>query len=100
MGITGYAKEQLGEIVHAEFPKTGKSLKKGQETVVLESVKTTAHVYSPLDGVLKNTNNVLEKDLDKFEQTPAEELWLMEIECEKEPQGFLNSEEYQKLIKH
>ena len=59
VGISNYAKEQLGEIVFVEFPKVGKQLKKGQETVVLESVKTTAHVYSPVDGVLKSNNSEL-----------------------------------------
>ena len=39
VGITEYAAEQLGDIVFIELPEVGTSVTKGQEIVVIESVK-------------------------------------------------------------
>ena len=39
VGITEYAAEQLGDIVFIELPDVGTSVTKGQEIVVIESVK-------------------------------------------------------------
>jgi glycine cleavage system H lipoate-binding protein len=40
-----------------EYPKIGAKVKKQGEAVTLESVKATASVYSPVDGVVKAVNN-------------------------------------------
>lgn len=50
IGITNYAQEQLGEIVHVEMPSLGKKLIEAQSAVVVESVKIAADVYTPISG--------------------------------------------------
>ena len=42
VGITEYAAEQLGDIVFIELPDVGTSVTKGQEIVVIESVKAAS----------------------------------------------------------
>ena len=50
VGITEYAAEQLGDIVFIELPDVGNSVTKGQEIVVIESVKAASDILAPLDG--------------------------------------------------
>ena len=49
VGITEYAAEQLGDIVFIELPDVGTSVTKGQEIVVIESVKAASDILAPLD---------------------------------------------------
>lgn len=62
VGITDYAQGQLGDIVFVELPSVGKSLEKGDEAAVVESVKAASDVYAPIDGKVVETNEDLEED--------------------------------------
>ena len=42
VGITNYAQSQLGDIVFAEVPATGATLKEGGDAAVVESVKAAS----------------------------------------------------------
>lgn len=46
VGITDYAREALGDLVYVELPEVGKTVSKGDDFAVVESVKTAAEVYS------------------------------------------------------
>jgi len=50
VGISNFAQEQLGEIVHVELPAIGKKVAELESTVVIESVKIAADVYTPVAG--------------------------------------------------
>ena len=59
VGITEYAAEQLGDIVFIELPDVGTSVTKGQEIVVIESVKAASDILAPLDGEITEINNAI-----------------------------------------
>ncbi len=59
IGITEYAQEQLGDVVFVELPDVGKTLAKGDEAAVVESVKAAAEVYSPAAGEVTEVNSAL-----------------------------------------
>ena len=59
VGITGYAQEQLGDIVFVELPEVGVKVNKGEEAAVVESVKAAAEVYSPISGEISEVNEKL-----------------------------------------
>ena len=59
VGITDHAQEQLGEIVFVEVPEAGKSLAKGDEAGVVESVKAASEVYAPISGDVIEGNETL-----------------------------------------
>ena len=50
VGITDYAQSQLGDVVFVELPSVGKTLEKGGEAAVVESVKAASEVYAPVSG--------------------------------------------------
>ena len=62
IGITDYAQEQLGDVVFVELPDVGKSLAKGDEAAVIESVKAAAEIYAPVDGEVTEVNAALNDD--------------------------------------
>ncbi len=60
VGITTYAQSQLGDVVYVELPEIGKSLTKGSEAAVVESVKAASDVYAPATGEVVAVNQALE----------------------------------------
>lgn len=58
-GITAYAAEQLGDVVFVELPAVGKTLAKGDDAAVVESVKAASEVYAPVSGEVVAVNEVL-----------------------------------------
>ena len=61
-GITDYAQEQLGDVVFVDLPQSGKTLTKGGDAAVVESVKAASDVYAPVSGTVTETNADLEAD--------------------------------------
>lgn len=59
VGITGYAQEQLGDIVYVDLPSVGAEIKKGDEVAVVESVKAASEIYSPVSGTVVEINEAL-----------------------------------------
>jgi glycine cleavage system H protein len=56
VGISAYAAEQLGDVVYAELPAVGKSVKQGDDLAVVESAKTASDVYAPISGEVVEGN--------------------------------------------
>ncbi len=78
VGITRYAADQLGDIVHVELPQTGKKLDAGGEAAVVESVKAASEIYTPLAGEVTEANRDLENDLGRINSDP-EQAWFFRI---------------------
>ena len=59
VGITGYAQEQLGDVVYVELPEIGKQVTKGGQAAVVESVKAASEIYAPVAGTVTAVNAAL-----------------------------------------
>lgn len=62
VGITQYAADELGDIVFIELPEEGEEVTKGDEIVVIESVKTASDITAPLDGQITEVNQAVVDD--------------------------------------
>ena len=62
VGISEYAQSQLGDDVFVDVPEAGKTLRKGDEAAVVESVKAASDVYSPVSGTVTEGNAALTDD--------------------------------------
>ena len=71
VGITEYAAEQLGDIVFVELPDLGTSVSKGQEIVVIESVKAASDILAPLDGEITEINDAIVDDPSMVNNDPT-----------------------------
>jgi glycine cleavage system H protein len=56
VGISEFAQGQLGDIVFVDVPEEGKTVAKGDEAAVVESVKAASDVYSPVSGTVIEGN--------------------------------------------
>lgn len=59
VGISEHAASQLGDVVFVELPEVGDTVAKGDDIVVIESVKAASDILAPLDGEVVEVNEGL-----------------------------------------
>ena len=79
VGIIMEAKEDLGDIAMVSLPPLGKKVKKGDETLIIESVKTATEISSPLDGEIIEVNKDISKAPKKLKELSMPYDWLFKI---------------------
>jgi glycine cleavage system H protein len=101
VGITDHAQEQLGDIVFAEVPDSGKKLSKGQEAAVVESVKAASDVYAPVSGEVIEGNSKVADDPAIVNSDPEGDGWFfkLKLEDQSELEGMMDEGAYREWIK-
>jgi glycine cleavage system H protein len=101
VGISDHAQEALGDIVFVEVPEAGRSLRKGEEAAVVESVKAASDVYSPISGAVIEGNQAIADDPALVNRDPENAGWFFKIEVGDEAElGELMSEaDYREWVK-
>lgn len=79
VGITQYAQEQLREVVFVELPEVGTEVSHMEPFGVIESVKATNDLYSPVSGEVVEVNNALEDEPGLVNQDPYGEGWMIVV---------------------
>jgi len=79
VGITDHAQHALGDLVFAETPEAGRTLKVGEACAVVESVKAASDVYSPVAGIVTTGNASLADAPEKINSDPYGEGWLFRL---------------------
>ena len=79
VGITDHAQGQLGDIVFAEAPEAGRTLDKGGEAAVVESVKAASDVYAPASGEVLEGNPAIADDPSIINSDPEGEGWFFKL---------------------
>jgi len=79
IGISDYAQEQLGDVVYVELPEIGKTLEKGGEAAVVESVKAASEIFAPAAGEVVEINAVLNDEPGTVNESPEDKGWFMKI---------------------
>lgn len=100
VGITNFAQEQLGDIVFAEVPAVGATLKKGGDAAVVESVKAASDVYAPVSGTVTEGNGALEGDPALVNSDPEGEGWFFKLTLSdtSELDSLMDSAAYQAFV--
>ncbi len=98
VGITAYALEQLGDVVHLDLPKVGESFKAGSTFGSIESTKTVSDLYMPISGKVTEVNAAIAKDLEKLTEDPYKLGWLLKISFTSNDGELISGDEYQKFI--
>lgn len=76
VGLSQFAKNELGEIVYLQLPVLNKVVKQGEELCILESTKAAADVYAPYDGIVTEVNT---QAIDFINEDPEGKGWLVKI---------------------
>ena len=79
VGISGYAQEQLGDVVYVELPEVGRAVAQNEEAAVVESVKAASEVYAPVSGEVVEVNQALEDDPSLVNGDPTGEGWFLKL---------------------
>ena len=79
VGISNHAQEALGDIVFADVPDAGKTLSKGDDAAVVESVKAASDVYAPVGGEVVEGNAALADDPSLINRDPEGEGWFFKL---------------------
>jgi glycine cleavage system H protein len=100
VGISSHAQEQLGDIVFAEAPDAGRSLRKGEEAAVVESVKAASDVYSPISGNVIEGNPALADDPAIINNDPEGAGWFFKLEVTdpSELEGLMDENAYRDFL--
>jgi len=79
VGITDFAQGQLGDVVFVEVPEAGRTLAKGGEAAVVESVKAASDVYSPVSGTVTQGNQAVVDEPSLVNTDAAGEGWFFKL---------------------
>jgi glycine cleavage system H protein len=101
VGITDYAQGQLGDVVFVELPSVGRTVEKGGEAAVVESVKAASEVYAPVSGEVVAVNDGLEAAPGTVNEDPTGRGWFMRLKLtnQAELEGLMTEEQYQDYVK-
>ncbi|NBO38781.1 glycine cleavage system protein GcvH [bacterium] len=98
VGITSFAIEQLGDVVHLELPKVGSKFKAGESFGTIESTKTVSDLYMPAAGTVTEVNTSLTQAPEDIAQDPHGKNWLIKVSLEGTPGNLMTSDQYMKYI--
>ena len=79
VGISDHAQQQLGDVVFAEAPKVGQTLKAGDPAAVVESVKAASDVFAPVSGEVVAVNADVEATPGLINEDALGRGWLFRI---------------------
>ena len=79
VGISGYATDQLGDVVFVELPAVGRRVETGKGFGVVEAVKTVSDLYAPVAGEVTAVNAALADNPALVNQSPYGEGWMIRI---------------------
>ena len=99
VGITHHAQDLLGDMVFIESPATGRTLAKGEECAVVESVKAASDVYAPVAGEVIAANADVEASPESVNQD-AYSAWLFKMKPANpgDVNELLDAAAYQKQV--
>jgi glycine cleavage system H protein len=79
LGITWFAQDALGELVHFEAPEAGATIAKDASYGEVESVKAVSDVIAPLSGEILEVNQKVIDTPETVNEDPYGEGWLIRI---------------------
>jgi glycine cleavage system H protein len=98
-GITWFAQDRLGELVHFEPPEVGQTITKDGSYGEVESVKAVSDLVAPLSGETLEVNEKVVEAPETVNEDPYGEGWLVRVRLTKrsELEALMNADEYQRL---
>lgn len=100
LGITWYAQDSLGELVHFEPPNAGATIAKDATYGEVESVKAVSDLITPLSGEVIEVNPKVVEAPETVNEDPYGEGWLVRIRLSDpaEAEVLLDAAAYRQLL--
>ena len=100
LGVTWFAQDALGELVHYEPPDIGATVAKDSSYGEVESVKAVSDLISPLSGEVLEVNQKVVDAPETVNDDPYGDGWLIRIRLSSpdEKDQLLSLDEYKKVL--
>src|SRR5207248_1090407 len=100
LGITWYAQDALGELVHYEAPDVGSTVTKDASYGEVESVKAVSDLIAPLSGEVLEVNEKVVDAPETVNEDPYGDGWLIRVRMTvpAERDQLLSLEQYRKVL--
>jgi glycine cleavage system H protein len=100
LGITWFAADSLGELVHFEPPEVGATVSKDSSYGEVESVKAVSDVIAPLSGEVLEVNAAVVDAPETVNDDPYGNGWLIRIRLSDtaEAEGLLDVSAYKQVL--
>jgi glycine cleavage system H protein len=100
LGITWFAQDSLGELVHFEPPEAGSAIAKDASYGEVESVKAVSDLITPLSGEVIEINQKVVDAPETVNEDPYGEGWLVRIRLsdQAEAESLLDAASYRQLL--
>jgi glycine cleavage system H protein len=100
LGITWFAVDALGELVHFEPPEIGSTVTKDQSYGEVESVKAVSDVIAPLSGEVLAVNEQVVGAPETVNEDPYGNGWLIRIRLADsgEADALLEADAYRQVL--
>jgi glycine cleavage system H protein len=100
LGVTWYAQDALGELVHYEAPDVGSTVSKDSSYGEVESVKAVSDLISPLSGEVLEVNQVVVDAPETVNDDPYGQGWLIRIRMSNQDEvgQLLDVAAYKKVL--
>ena len=100
LGITWFAQDALGELVHYEPPNEGDTIAKDSAYGEVESVKAVSDVIAPLSGEVLEVNPKVVEDPETVNEDPYGDGWLIRIRMTNpsEAESLLDLDAYRHVV--
>lgn len=100
LGVTWFAQDALGELVHFEAPAEGSTVTKDSSYGEVESVKAVSDVISPLSGEILEVNQKVVDAPETVNDDPYGEAWLIRIRLSdpSEVDSLLDADAYKQFL--
>jgi len=100
LGITWFAQDALGELVHYEPPNVGDTVTRDSSYGEVESVKAVSDVIAPLSGEVLEVNQKIVDEPETVNADPYGEGWLVRVRLSdpSEADSLLDVEAYKQVV--
>jgi glycine cleavage system H protein len=100
LGVTWWAADSLGELVHYEPPAVGSTVAKNEPYGEVESVKAVSDLIAPLSGEVLEVNRKVVDAPETVNDDPYGEGWLIRIRLANpgEVDSLLSAEGYREVL--
>ena len=100
VGITDFAKSELGDIVYVEVETVDETLDKEEVFGTVEAVKTVSDLFLPLSGTIESFNEELDQNPELVNSDPYGAGWMIKMSIDNldEIEELLDVDAYKALV--
>ncbi|NHI83376.1 MAG: glycine cleavage system protein GcvH [Candidatus Thorarchaeota archaeon] len=101
VGISDFAQNSLHEITFVELPEVGTAVEANSECGLVESMKASSDIFSPVSGEIIEVNSELENAPELVNEDPYGAGWMMKIKpsnLDKDLKALMDAKAYSDLI--